>query len=96
MDLKFKECDAAKSLINHSKLSCRSLFKLRLQYCNAPKEENPLSCNAADCVHIAHSATNSLRGSVPIASRTGRIAMPEDLYLFHGAKSPRSLLSALG
>jgi phytoene/squalene synthetase len=47
-------------------------------------------------VGIMHGLTNALRLSVPTASATGKVIVPQELCDKYGIKSPRYLLSALG
>ena len=86
------------SLEDHVDMSCGSLLQLVLE-CGGIRDncpENEVIFEAAREVGIAHGLTNALRTSVPTASATGKVIIPQELCEKHGIKSPRYLLSALG
>jgi phytoene synthase len=98
MDVNMKQYPTIMSLEKHVDMSCGSLLQLVLEcggiHDNCP--ENELIFEAAREVGIAHGLTNALRTSVPTASATGKVIIPQELCTKHGIESPRYLLSALG
>jgi hypothetical protein len=94
LDFNVKQYSTVQDLIDHSKLSCGSLMKLVLEC--ADVYENPSAIEAANLIGVCHGITNALRTSIPIASQTGKIIIPEELCIKYGVRSPRFLLSALG
>jgi len=94
LDMKVKQYATVQDIIDHSQHSCGSLMNLVMEC--AGIIENPLATRAANLIGVCHGMTNALRTSIPIASRTGKIIIPEDLCLKYGVRSPRFLLSALG
>lgn len=98
MDVDMKQYPTLSSLEKHVDMSCGSLLRLVLE-CGGIHEnctENEIIFEAAREVGIAHGLTNALRTSVPTASATGKVIIPEELCTKHDIKSPRYLLSALG
>lgn len=97
-DVDMKQYPTMSSLEEHVDMSCGSLLQLVLE-CGGIRDncpENEVIFEAAREVGIAHGLTNALRTSVPTASATGKVIIPQELCEKHGIKSPRYLLSALG
>jgi len=97
-DVDMKQYPTISSLEEHVDMSCGSLLQLVLE-CDGIRDncpENEVIFEAAREVGIAHGLTNALRTSVPTASATGKVIIPQDLCTKHEIKSPRYLLSALG
>lgn len=97
LDIDRKQYPTVNSLIDHAHMSCGSLFHLILECSNISQcDEDDVVYRAAHDLGIAHGLANALRTSVPVASTTGKIIIPQELCDKYGVKSPRYLLSALG
>lgn len=99
IDVNTKNYASLSSLENHVELSCVNLLNLVLEaggIRSHDSDENKIIFLASKHVGIAHGLTNALRLSVPTASSTGKVIIPQDLCEKHEIKSPRYLLSALG
>ena len=98
IDVNTQQYDTVKNLKDHVEMSCGSLLYLILECANIERnnEENKVIYEAARHIGITHGLSNSLRLSVPKASSTGKVIVPQELCNKYGIKSPRYLLSALG
>ena len=106
IDVDMKQYPTIASLENHAEMSCFSLLNLVLECggIHETREEfndgndicNKIIYDTARAVGKMHGLTNALRQSVPTASATGKVIVPQDLCEKYGIKSPRYLLSALG
>lgn len=97
LDINRKQYPTVSSLTDHANLSCGSLFHLILECSNiSQSDEDDVIYKTAQDLGIAHGLANALRTSVPVASATGKIIIPQDLCDKYDVKSPRYLLSALG
>lgn len=97
LDIDRKQYPTLSSLTDHANMSCGSLFHLILECSNINQnDESDLIYRTAKDIGIAHGLANALRTSVPVASITGKIIIPQDLCIKYGVRSPRYLLSALG
>jgi len=97
LDLHRKQYPTVSSLTDHANMSCGSLFHLILECSNiGQSDEDGVIYKTAQDLGIAHGLANALRTSVPVASATGKIIIPQDLCDKYGIRSPRYLLSALG
>ena len=98
IDVDTKQYTSMESLKNHVEMSCGSLLYLVLECANIYQnnEENRIIFDAARHIGITHGLSNALRLSVPKASSTGKIIVPQELCDKYNIKSPRYLLSALG
>jgi len=97
LDIHRKQYPTVRSLVDHAHMSCGSLFHLILECANISQcDENDAIYRTAHDLGIAHGLANALRTSVPVASATGKIIIPQDLCDKYGVRSPRYLLSALG
>ena len=94
-DFTVKQYPFVQSLIQHSQQSCGSLLQLGLECVHVSSDANPKSYEAAKLIGVCHGLSNALRTSIPIASQTGKIIIPEELCVKYGVRSPRFLLSAL-
>ena len=98
LDVSEYQYSTLESLKEHVEMSCGSLLYLVLECANIHQhnQENEPIYDAAKHIGITHGLANSLRLSVPKASSTGKIIIPQDLCEKYGVRSPRYLLSALG
>jgi phytoene/squalene synthetase len=98
IDVNSTQYETIDCLKNHVELSCGSLLNLVLECASITHEdeENEVIFNAAKHIGIAHGLTNALRLSIPKASSTGKVIIPQDLCEKHNIRSPRYLLNALG
>lgn len=105
-DVDMKQYPTIQSLEDHVDMFCVSLLNLVLECGGIYHEENndddntaeidAIIYNAARHVGLTHGLTNALRLSVPTASATGKVIVPQDLCTKYNIQSPRYLLSALG
>jgi phytoene/squalene synthetase len=99
MDINLKQYPTIDSLETHAEMFCVSLLNLILE-CGGVRQDcgndnNTLIFDTAKSIGTMHGLTNALRLSVPTASSTGKVIVPQDLCEKYGVKSPRYLLSAL-
>jgi len=106
IDVDMKHYPTMKSLENHAEMSCVSLLNIVLE-CGGIYQDrgegnnendafNMIIYDTARAVGIMHGLTNALRLSIPTASATGKVIVPQELCEKYDIKSPRYLLSALG
>lgn len=99
-DVDMKQYPTIQSLEDHVDMFCVSLLNLVLEcggiYKNDKNQDNDVIYDTARQVGLTHGLTNALRLSVPTASATGKVIIPQDLCTKYNIKSPRYLLSALG
>ena len=98
-----KHYATVENLKDHVEMSCGSLLFLILECANIYQYENnnlvtnnEIIYEAAKHIGVTHGLSNALRLSVPKASSTGKVIIPQDLCDKYGINSPRYLLSALG
>jgi NADH dehydrogenase [ubiquinone] 1 alpha subcomplex assembly factor 6 len=98
MDVDMKQYPTLDDLVDHVEMSCGSLLYLVLECANIHQKdlENEDIYKAAKHIGITHGLSNALRLSIPKASSTGKVIIPQDLCDKYKIKSPRYLLSALG
>mmetsp|Transcript_5178 Transcript_5178/g.6682 ORF Transcript_5178/g.6682 Transcript_5178/m.6682 type:complete len:374 (-) Transcript_5178:26-1147(-) len=98
IDVASKQYTTVESLKDHVTMSCGSLLHLILECANIYQNDvkNDIIFEVATHVGITHGLSNALRLSVPKASSTGKVIIPQELCDKYGIKSPRYLLSALG
>ena len=100
IDVNTKHYATVQSLKEHVEMSCGSLLYLVLEcaniYQNISDNDNEVIYKAAKHIGITHGLSNALRLSVPKASSTGKVIVPQELCDKFDIKSPRYLLSALG
>ncbi len=98
IDVDMKHYPTLDSLVDHVEMSCGSLLYLVLECANIYQSdlENEAIFKAAKHIGITHGLSNALRLSIPKASSTGKVIIPQDLCEKYNIKSPRYLLSALG
>lgn len=102
-DVDMKQYPTMQSLEDHVDMFCVSLLHLVLECGGIYRDENQgtnnnhdILYNTAKHVGLTHGLTNALRLSVPTASATGKVIIPQDLCTKYDIQSPRYLLSALG
>jgi Phytoene/squalene synthetase len=105
-DVDMKQYSTIQSLEDHVDMFCVSLLNLVLECGGVYHKENNDDDNTAEIntiiyntarhVGLTHGLTNALRLSVPTASATGKVIVPQDLCTKYNIQSPRYLLSALG
>lgn len=102
IDVNMKNYPTMKSLEDHVEMSCGSLLHLVLECDGITQNTSENTSNddvineTARAVGLMHGLTNALRLSVPTASATGKVIIPQELCDKYEIKSPRYLLSALG
>ena len=97
IDVDMKQYPTVKSLEEHCEMSCGSLLKLVLECSGIHNDStNEIIYDTAREIAIAHGLTNALRLSIPTASSTGKVIVPQELCEQYDIQSPRYLLSALG
>jgi len=98
IDVNTKQYATVQSLTGHVEMGCGSLLYLVLECADIYENDNSNDVIYKAAKHIAktHGLSNALRLSVPKATSTGKIIVPQELCDKYGIKSPRYLLSALG